>query len=68
MSRLERRIAALESKTRSRCGECVGKPCPKDLNCPLVFFDQLVQEAERRRQSGDREFVIMAAKAIGIEC
>jgi len=34
----------------------------------LVFFDQLVQEAERRRQSGDREFVIMAAKAIGIEC
>jgi hypothetical protein len=34
----------------------------------MIFFDQLIQEAERRRQSGDREFVIMAAKAIGIEC
>ena len=67
MNRLEHRIAGLEKKRgRSRCGECVGKPCPKDLNCPLVFFDQLVQEAERRRQEGDTDFVRMAAKALGI--
>jgi hypothetical protein len=36
------------------------------LNCPLNFFDELLNEAERRRQNGDREFVIMAAKAIRI--
>jgi hypothetical protein len=34
----------------------------------MIFFDQLIQEAERRRQIGDREFVTMAAKALGIEC
>jgi hypothetical protein len=33
----------------------------------MIFFDQLIQEADLRRQNGDREFVIMAARAIGIE-
>jgi len=42
--------------------------CPANLDCPLVFFDQLIQEAERRRQEGDLEFVRMAAKVIGIDC
>jgi hypothetical protein len=66
LNKLERRIEALESKRgKSRCGECVNKPCPANLDCPMIFFDQLIQEAERRRQSGDREFARMVLKAIG---
>jgi hypothetical protein len=69
VQQFERRLAALELKKRQgRCGECAGKPCPANLDCPLVFFDQLIQEAERRRQEGDLEFVRMAAKVIGIDC
>jgi len=69
LTKLEKRISVLEAKRpQGRCGECAGKPCPANLDCPLVLFDQLIQEAERRRQNGDLEFVRMAAKAIGIKC
>ena len=66
MNKLEHRIAALESKRgKSRCGECVSKPRPANLDCPIIFFDELLNEVQRRRQNGDRDFAQMVLKAIG---
>jgi hypothetical protein len=32
----------------------------------MIFFDELLNEAQRRRQEGDLEFVRMAAQGLGI--
>ena len=63
---LERRLATLELKRRQgRCGACFDKPCPANLDCPIIFFDELLNEVQRRRQNGDRDFAQMVLKAIG---
>jgi hypothetical protein len=66
LNKLKHRISELELKRRkSRCGACFDKPCPANLDCPIIFFDELLNEVQRRRQNGDHDFAQMVLKAIG---
>ena len=64
---LETRVKALEAKRKTNhCAGCGQVPCIKNLNCSLVFFDEIVREAERQRQLGNRRFAEEAVKALGL--
>ena len=64
---LETRVKALEAKRKTNhCAGCAQVPCIKNLDCSSYFFDEVIREAERQRQLGNRAFAESVVKALGI--
>ena len=64
---LETRVKALEAKRKTNhCAGCGQVPCIKNLNCSQFIFDEIVREAERQRQQGNRDFAEAVVKALDI--
>ena len=64
---LETRVKALEAKRKTNhCAGCGQAPCIKNLDCSSYFFDEVIREAERQRQLGNRAFAESVVKALGI--
>jgi hypothetical protein len=64
---LETRVKALEAKRKTNhCAGCGQVPCIKTNECRIYFFSELIHEAERQRQLGNRAFAEVVVKALGI--
>ena len=58
---------ALEAKRKTtHCAGCGQGLCVKTHECAIYFFDELIREAERQRQLGNRRFAQEAVKALGL--